>query len=253
LDYPLPWDTIPSAPYTKFGMVQQYVPALAKKSGDRVNTNQDFTYIRQDIAEIQKMQIGKSITLNEHEAIEERQDNQVRQKARDAERNSRKSEQVTVYDISLADAAKPGLPAPSYYPGMMETNFISSATYAFKPSKSGSGDHYSASDRSFAESLGLNLATGTFTNNFVPVANLTTDDRDLLEKQGIEKSALTSTNLTILNDLTFTNSTVTVDLATVKVKNLSDLDPLLQETDRIMLDYISLWSQNGGLTKIDRD
>ena len=122
LDYPLPWDTIPSASYTKFGMAQQFVAALNKKSAARVATNQEFIYIKQDIAEMQKMQAGKSITLNEHEAIKERQDNHTREKARDAERDSRAPESLKVYDISLADAAKPGLPAPSYYPGMLETN-----------------------------------------------------------------------------------------------------------------------------------
>jgi hypothetical protein len=49
--------------------------------------------------------------------------------------------------------------------------------------------------------------------------------------------------------LAYTNSTLTFDMATVKVKNQPDLDPLLEETDRIMLDYISLLSQNGSLTK----
>jgi hypothetical protein len=65
----------------------------------------------------------------------------------------------------------------------------------------------------------------------------------------VDITALTSTNLTILNNLAYTNSTLTFDMATVKVKNQPDLDPLLEETDRIMLDYISLLSQNGSLTK----
>lgn len=260
LDYPLPWDTIPSAPYTKFGMVQQYVPALAKKSSARVATNQEFTYIRQDIAEMQKMQEGKSITLNEHEAIKERQDNQARQKARDAERDARKPDNVKVYEISLADAAKPGLPAPSYYPGMMETNVISSTTINFKPTDTGSGtsnslkahansDSTMTDNKTIANCLGLDLATGTLTNNSIPVANLTDTERELLQSHGVDKSAFTGTNLTIINDLSFTNSTLSFDVGTVKPKNQADIDPLLQETDQIMMDYISLLSQNGGLTK----
>jgi len=36
---------------------------------------------------------------------------------------------------------------------------------------------------------------------------------------------------------------------TITVKNQPDLDPLLEETDNIMVDYISLLMQHGVVTK----
>lgn len=238
LDNPLPWDTIPSSTYTKFNMVQQYVPILSKLSSVRVATNQDFNYIRDDIAELEKMHSDKGITLNEHDAIKERQDNQIRLRAREAERASRPPVPIKIYDITLADADKPGLPAPSYYPGVLETNFDDPTTITFKPAISDSGTNYSADDKAVAAGMGLNLATGTFKNGLNSETNFvsTTVSADKNERATITIN-------------TFANSTVTVSKGTVKVKNLPDLDPLLTETTKIMQDYIALMSQSNTLTK----
>jgi carboxyl-terminal processing protease len=130
LDNPLPWDTIPSADYDKLNLVydklnlvQPYLAQLNQRSDARVATNQDFIYVRQDIEQFQKLQIDKSATLNEHEALEERQTNQARQKARDAERDARKSPHITIYEITPENADQPGLPTPT-----MQTNEIAAAT-----------------------------------------------------------------------------------------------------------------------------
>jgi carboxyl-terminal processing protease len=217
LDNPLPWDTIaPAENYTKFNMVQQYVPALTKDSAARIATNQDFVYIQQDIAELEKQKADRSITLNEHEAIKERQTNLAKQKARDAERDARKPANLTVYDISLADADKPGLPAPDYYPGMLETNDTDTSTLTLKQANS----DYTSDDKALARSVGLDLATGKITNPML------------------------DTNVVI----GITNSTATITKFEVKLKQ-PDVDPLLRETTDIMLDYISMMSQSAPLTK----
>jgi hypothetical protein len=258
LDNPLPWDTIPSATYTKFGMVQPYVAELGKKSAARIATNQDFAYIQQDIAEIQKSISNKSITLNEHDAIKERQTNQARQKARDAERAARNPLNVKIYNISLADADKSGLPAPVYFPGMLETNYAELNTVALKPTAVNSVTNFSPADKTFAGLIGLDLSTGTFnatgtyTNSPVPLGNLSPADKVLLESKGLDSAAIAGTNLTFLANLTFTNSAVTFNISTVKVKNqpgLDQLDPLLRETSDIMQDYISLLSLSHPLSK----
>jgi carboxyl-terminal processing protease len=121
LDNPLPWDTISSTDYQKLDMVQPYVKELREESGARVATNQDFIYIRQDIARFKKLQAEKTDTLNEEKALKQLEANQARQKARDAERAARKPEDKKIYEITVEDAGKPGLPPPD---PMTTTNYV---------------------------------------------------------------------------------------------------------------------------------
>jgi carboxyl-terminal processing protease len=109
----LPWDTTSVADYTKLNEVQPYLTSLQKNSEARVATNQDFNYVRQDIAELQKLQAEKTDTLNERKAWDEKSKLDVAKKAREKEIFARPLPNETVYEISVADAAKPGLPLPT--------------------------------------------------------------------------------------------------------------------------------------------
>jgi carboxyl-terminal processing protease len=204
LDYPLPWDTIPSATYTKFNLGQPYLAELNKESLARTATNAEFGYLREDIQETKKLNADRTLTLNENQAIQERRTNQAKQKARDAERDARQPLHLTVYDLSLTNTVMPGLPAPSYYFGMLETNSVIST----------------ATDHQLAVVRYDFIKDGT-TNSFFTTNSLPKDSG--------------------------TNGLFTID--TVKVKNQPDLDPLLLETDNIMLNYISLLSRQGTLSK----
>jgi carboxyl-terminal processing protease len=119
LENPLPWDTIPSANYSKLNLVQPYLGELRRRSGDRIATNQDFIYTRQDIDQFQKMQADKTASLNERERLKERQEADARQKARDQERAARKAPDVKIYELTVAKAGEPGLPPP-----LGETNTV---------------------------------------------------------------------------------------------------------------------------------
>lgn len=123
LENPLPWDTIPSAKYDKVNMVQPYLSELLKRSNERVATNQDFVYVRQDIEEFRKQQDDKSISLNEKLRLKEKDELEARQKARDKELLARKDPDEKVYELTLKQADLPGLPAP-----VQKTNSL-----AFKP------------------------------------------------------------------------------------------------------------------------
>jgi len=112
LENPLPWDTIPSATYSKLNLVEPYLAALRQHSDARIATNQDFAYIQQDIEQFKKLQADKSVSINEREQIKERQTNQARQKARNKEREARKSSGMNTYAITVENADKPGLPEP---------------------------------------------------------------------------------------------------------------------------------------------
>lgn len=120
LDNPLPWDTNAPVVYEPVNMVQPYLRALRLRSAARVATNRDFSYIRQDIEEFRKLQADKTASLNEQEELEERQRNAEKDKERDAERASRSVPNEKIYDISVEDAAKPGLSAPEI---LTATNF----------------------------------------------------------------------------------------------------------------------------------
>lgn len=112
LDNPLPYDVIPSASYDRVEMVTPYVGDLRKRSAQRLGTDKDFTYVREDIEQFKKMQADKVVSLNEKQRLTEKEEADARQKARDKERLARKEPQEKVYEISLKAASQPGLPAP---------------------------------------------------------------------------------------------------------------------------------------------
>ncbi len=119
LENPLPWDVITNVSYTKLNLVQPYLADLLLRSAARLATNQDYIYVRQDIDEFVKRQNDKTASLNEHQCLEERQEADARQKARDDERAARKVPDVKIYELSVKQAGEPGLPPP-----LGETNAV---------------------------------------------------------------------------------------------------------------------------------
>ncbi len=112
LENPLPWDTIPSANIEKLNLVGPYLDELLKRSNERVATNQDFVYIREDIEHFKKRQADKTISLNEQQRLKEKEEADARQKARDKERLARKESDQKVYELTLRQVDLPGLPPP---------------------------------------------------------------------------------------------------------------------------------------------
>jgi len=112
LENALRWDTVPTAKYEKLDRVTPFLPELLSRSSDRVATNQEFGYIREDIEQFRKLQSENSISLNEKERIKEWEEEDARQRARDKERLARKNVEPTVYELTLKQAGLPGLPSP---------------------------------------------------------------------------------------------------------------------------------------------
>ncbi len=126
LENPLPWDTIASAKFDRLNMVAPYLPELRKRDKERLATDPEYGYIRQDIALFKKQEADKTISLNEKQRLKEQQEAEARQKARDKERLARKEpSSEKEYDISLAQAGKPGLP-----PAVGATNTVAQAQHA---------------------------------------------------------------------------------------------------------------------------
>ncbi len=128
----MPWDTIPKADYNQLNLnyhplnlVEPYRSELRKLSDARVATNQDFIYIRQDIDQFKKLQADKTVSLNEQEELNQAEQNALRQKARDAERAQRKAPDEKIYEITLEDVNKRGLP-----PLLWPTNMTATPTNA---------------------------------------------------------------------------------------------------------------------------
>jgi len=141
LENPLPWDTIPSTNYNKLNLkydklnlVQPYLADLRQHSDARIATNQEFAYIQQDIQQFKKLQADKTASLNERDQIKERQTNEARQKARDKEREARKESGMKIYEITVANTGKPGLPEPVSL-AVAETNHPLAGLYINETSK----------------------------------------------------------------------------------------------------------------------
>jgi carboxyl-terminal processing protease len=112
LENPLPWDTIPSAKYKHLDMVDPYLPELRKRSTQRVSSEKEFAYVREDIEQFKKIQADKTVSLNEKQRLKEKDEAEARQKARDKERLARKDPQEKVYELTLRQTDLPGLPPP---------------------------------------------------------------------------------------------------------------------------------------------
>ncbi len=187
LEYPLPWDTIPSARFDKLNLVAPCLAELLKSSTERVEKDKDFAYIREDIELFRKNQDDKTISLNEKERLKEREEAEDRQKARDKERRSRKEPTRTIYELTLKTAELPGLPPP-----VEKTNDLAKSSSV----KSGN--------------------SGASTNS-ASVARASATPAEALDEDDTEDKPPT-------------------------------VDATLEETERILVDYISLLSQKSLLS-----
>jgi carboxyl-terminal processing protease len=118
----LEWDTIGSAAYKKLNLIQPILPPLQKKSAQRIDKDQDFIYLTEDIDRYKKMLADKTISLNEEQRLKEKQETEARDKARQAELKARPDAGEKVYEITLKQTDLPGLPPP-----VSKTNNVASA------------------------------------------------------------------------------------------------------------------------------
>ncbi len=156
----MPWDTIPRADYTPLNLVEPYRSELRKRSDARVATNQDFIYIRQDIDQFKKLQAEKTVSLNEQEELDQAEQNALRQKARDAERARRQAPDEKIYEITLEDVNKRGLP-----PLLWPTNTVTALTNrpTARPGVANRPDSPNTHSATPVFTMGLNNASPTDT------------------------------------------------------------------------------------------
>ncbi|HVM50909.1 MAG TPA: carboxy terminal-processing peptidase [Candidatus Acidoferrum sp.] len=112
LENPLAWDEIPSAKYDHLNRVDPYLAELRRRSAERVASDKEYSYVREDVQRFIKQQADKTVSLNEQARLKESEDQQARNKARDNERRARPEPSEKVYELTLKLADEPGLPAP---------------------------------------------------------------------------------------------------------------------------------------------
>lgn len=139
LQHPLECDSIPGAEYEKFDLVQPYLGELLKRSNERISTNAEFAYIREDIERFRRKQEDKTVSLNEKQRLKEVQEDAARDKQRKKERLARPEPNEKAYTITLQQADKPGLPEPDQktnsivLKGYATTNLTASVTNPRQP------------------------------------------------------------------------------------------------------------------------
>jgi len=112
LENPLAWDTIASAKFDHLNRVEPFLNELRKRSTERLATDKEYGYIREDIQFFKKQQADKTVSLNEKARLQEKEEVDARVKARDKERLARPETSEKTYEITLKLAQQPGLPAP---------------------------------------------------------------------------------------------------------------------------------------------
>ena len=232
LDNALAWDTIAPASYEKYNLVKPYIAELRGRSDARILTNHDFANVRQDIEQFKKSQAEGALTLNEREAIKERERITEQNKARDREWNSRPDAGVKLYELAVKDAAEPGLPPPKPY---LTTNFETSDLVV--ESRATAAAIKSDEVYVFTNFFGMSYAT-VFTNYY------STNNTSLAAVEFIYTNAA-ATN--ILAEHVSPLSTTNQVFKPVVSRPVSP-DPVLDESEHILEDYISLLPKSGSVT-----
>jgi carboxyl-terminal processing protease len=108
LDNALKGDHIESAKYEHLNLVEPYLPELRKRSAERIASDKEYSYIREDIERFKIQQADKTLSLNERARLKENEEQEGRNKARDKERRTRPEPPEKVYELTLKDVDQPG-------------------------------------------------------------------------------------------------------------------------------------------------
>jgi carboxyl-terminal processing protease len=109
LDDPLPWDTIPSAPYTPFGEVAPHLAALRDASTRRVAADPAFDDLRKELTRLRSRLDDGSVSLNEADRRREQAEDKALAKAIAAKAEAEDA-RIPAYEITVRGAGLPGLP-----------------------------------------------------------------------------------------------------------------------------------------------
>jgi len=98
----LPWTEIKAADYTPAGNMKGVVPTLIANHDKRISQDQDFKYLREDIAELTTLRQKNLISLNEAERRKVRREQEAREKSRENNSGKNESDKATAKAASHA-------------------------------------------------------------------------------------------------------------------------------------------------------
>jgi carboxyl-terminal processing protease len=214
LENALAWDTIQPARYDKLNLVEPFLAELQSRSQARVATNQEFAYIKQDIELFKKNQADKTASLNEREVIADRERDTLKNRDREKERDVRPLPTVKIYEITVKNSDDDELPAPKSW---FATNIVT----AIMPTNWPAGTISISLTNTFA---------GGSTNYFGTLPALPT----------------AATNL--VTDARLTDNSTNCATIKATINKSVPQDPVLEEGENILRDYISILAKNGMLT-----
>ncbi len=229
LDNALPCDAINPANYNKFNLVPPFISQLSARSLERVATNQEYIYTRQDIETFTKSQADKTATMNEQQAIAERERDARRNRARDQERAARPLPAVKIYELTVKNSELPGLPEPKPF---FTTNYSTN-------------DLIAASGKKSTGNETLCIYTNYFTSTLPDFAGFVRTNFPGFDKSKITYTHSATTNIIaeIINPATGTN----IVIKPIITKSVN-YDGAIEEGRSILRDYISLLSKSGMLS-----
>ncbi len=106
----LSWDTIEAASFDHQARLQPYLAELRHRSQERVGHDQDFGWIREDMARFKKQLDDKTVSLSESARRAEIEADKARAEARKQAIKDRGEKEPVTYVITLKDLDSPGLP-----------------------------------------------------------------------------------------------------------------------------------------------
>ncbi len=108
---PLPWDTVPAVPFDRLNQVASALAALRASSTQRLAADPGFQDLGRQVDRLRKRLATGTVSLNEAERRREQTEDKRLDDAIAAE-VKRQARTLTMYEITVKDAGRGGLPAP---------------------------------------------------------------------------------------------------------------------------------------------
>jgi carboxyl-terminal processing protease len=106
----LAYDEVPKARFTKWSDTHPlFIDELKRRSAERVQHNQEFHYVMEDVDRLRHKLDENRISLNEDVRRKELQEDKARKEMRSKERLARQEEEPRVYRVTLDTVDKPNL------------------------------------------------------------------------------------------------------------------------------------------------
>lgn len=150
LKNPLPYDEVPPATYTPAARLISLLPELQKRSRDRVRTDPEYDYVREDIVRQKVLLEDKTVSLNENRRQAEKKANRDRSSKRKLERQARKIPAPLTTEITLQSMEGIGTNSAA-----LTKKVLDDAAAALKDSDDDAPEHDASIDPELGEGMNI--------------------------------------------------------------------------------------------------